>query len=324
MNLYKEKKNNLIVLIAFAASFSLVMAVCFGIGERTEIVSAAEFSDDMVVETITPDTDTVAQMQPADDQTQIIDTNYVETEENASELTLTPYTVSAYQEPVIMYASTTVNVRAGAGTDYAKVGKAVWGTQVTVTGITDNGWFEVNYNDTTAYIRGDYLIDRIPGVPYLFVGDSRTVQMQQAVGSTDKAYIAKVGEGYNYFKDTALPAITTTAGYGTVMIINFGVNDLANAGKYVKLVNDNIDSWLAAGITVYYSAVTPVGSSASVTNAQIEKFNATLQNGLDSRVKWIDSYTYLQNAGFSSNDGLHYSLDTYRNLYSYYMSVIQQ
>ncbi len=223
-----------------------------------------------------------------------------------------------------MYARTTVNVRAGAGTDYQKVGKAVWGTQVTVTGATDKGWYEVFYKEKTAYIRGDYLIDQIPGAPFVFVGDSRTVQMQQAVGNSDKVFIAKVGEGYSYFKDTAVPAISNYAGYGTVMIINFGVNDLRNANKYVKLVNDNIDSWLAAGITVYYSAVTPVGSGASVTNAQIESFNATLQSNLDSRVKWIDSYTYLQQAGFSSNDGLHYSLDTYRSLYAYYMSVIGQ
>jgi hypothetical protein len=324
MKLYKEKKNNLIVLIAFAASFSLVIAVCLGIGDRTELVSAAGFSSENVVAAIAEDVDNamieVSSYIPEEET----DTQLVEVEEAASELTLTPFTVNAYAESIPMYASTTVNVRTGAGTDYQKVGKVSWGTPVTVTGVTDNGWFEVNYKDSTAYIKGDYLMDRIPGVPYLFVGDSRTVQLQQAVGSTDKAFIAKVGEGYSYFKDTAIPAITNNAGYGTAMIINFGVNDLSNASKYVKLVNDNIDSWISAGMTVYYSSVTPVGSSASVTNSQIESFNSTLQNGLDSRVIWIDSYSYLKQTGFSSNDGLHYSLDTYRNLYAYYMSVIAQ
>ncbi len=324
MNLYKEKKNNLIVLIAFAASFSLIMAVCLKIGDRTELVSASGFSSESLVAAITEDVENAVQEASLDIPIETEDTTLVEPEAAAAELTLTPFTVSAYAEPITMYASTTVNVRAGAGTDYQKVGKAVWGTQVTVTGATDNGWYEVFYKEKTAYIRGDYLIDQIPGAPFVFVGDSRTVQMQQAVGNSDKVFIAKVGEGYSYFKDTAVPAISNYAGYGTVMIINFGVNDLRNANKYVKLVNDNIDSWLAAGITVYYSAVTPVGSGASVTNAQIESFNATLQSNLDSRVKWIDSYTYLQQAGFSSNDGLHYSLDTYRSLYAYYMSVIGQ
>ena len=168
------------------------------------------------------------------------------------------------------------------------------------------------------------MVSELPGTPLVFVGDSRTVQMQMAVGSSDKAYIAKIGEGYSWFKNTALSEIPSFAGTGTTMIINFGVNDLANAGKYIQLVNNNIDAWTNAGITVYYAAVTPVGNCGSVTNAQIEAFNARLQSELDPRVQWIDGYTYLSQTGFSTPDGLHYSKDTYKSLYSYYMSVITQ
>ena len=159
-------------------------------------------------------------------------------------------------------------------------------------------------------------------MPYLFVGDSRTVQLEMAVGDTDKAYIAKVGEGYSWFKNTALAEIQEYAGNGTTMIINFGLNDLANASKYISLINSYIDVWDAAGITVYYSSVTPVGSYPTVTNAQIEKFNSRLQSELDSRIKWIDSYSYLTQTGFNTADGLHYDKSTYQNLYSYYMSVV--
>ena len=159
-------------------------------------------------------------------------------------------------------------------------------------------------------------------MPFLFVGDSRTVQLKTAVGSTDKAYVAKVGEGYSWFKNTALPQIPNYAGNGTTMIINFGVNDLANASKYIKLVNSNIDAWTEAGIKVYYAAVTPVKNCKTVSNDQIERFNAKLKSQLDPRVTWIDGYSYLKQNGFSTGDGLHYNNSTYKSLYSYYMSVI--
>ena len=340
MNRHKEKKRNFIILVSFAAIFSLILMVGLVQDESTEIVSAAEFESTTIdlhafevaanraagfdVEDSSDNAELMAALGEfsEDEQSSEGDAEEMalidEMDVSSSEGDLAAaYNVTEYEYPVSMYSSDTVNVRCGAGTEYQKVGKVAWGTQVEVLGVTDNGWYEVSFNDQKAFIRGDYIVAEMPGIPYLFVGDSRTVQLQMAVGSTDKAYIAKVGEGYNYFRDVALPAIPKYAGQGTTMIINFGVNDLSNAKKYVKLVNSNIEAWTNAGITVYYSAVTPVGAGATVSNAQIEAFNATLQEGLDERVKWIDSYTYLLQTGFSSSDGLHYSKDTYRNLYSY-------
>ena len=330
MNMYKEKKRNFIILIAFAVCFCAVLATSLVADRENNTssalvlseVAASDFSTTTIVSTITDNTNSAFLATAVDYSELAYDMDSEGSERIASDVVAVNYTVTSFDTPAVLYTSDTVNVRAGAGTDFAKVGKVSWGTAVTVTGVTDNGWFQVVYDNAAAYIRGDYMVSEVPGIPYLFVGDSRTVQMQQAIGSTDKAYLAKVGEGYSYFKNTVIPAISQYAGQGTVMIINFGVNDLGNAKKYVSLINSYIDSWTAAGITVYYSAVTPVGSSASVTNSQIETFNTTLQEGLDSKVHWIDSYTYLSQVGFSSSDGLHYSLDTYRNLYSYYMAVI--
>ena len=108
------------------------------------------------------------------------------------------------------------------------------------------------------------------------------------------------------------------------MIINFGVNDLVNVDNYIDLVNKNIDAWSDAGISVYYASVTPVSSYPTVNNAQIEAFNKKLKASLDSRIKWIDAYSYLNRNGFSTPDGLHYTPETYKKLYSYYLSVIDQ
>ncbi len=332
MNRYKEKKRNFIILVAFAAVLSLILAVSLFDAEITEVASAAELTSSGLAISEELQSEPEASYQTSD----IVNTDAAAQaqagEETAADATTTeaatdpalPYTITKFDTVYTLYASDTVNVRAGAGTEYEKVGRVSWGTPVQITGVTDNGWFEVLYNEAQAFIRGDYIVSEMPGIPYLFVGDSRTVQMQMAVGSTDKAYIAKVGEGYTYFRDVAIPAISQYAGQGTAMIINFGVNDLSNAKKYVNLVNANIDAWTNAGITVYYSAVTPVGAGASVSNAQIEAFNVTLRDNLDPRVTWIDSYAYLSQAGFSSSDGLHYNKETYKSLYSYYMAVLNQ
>ncbi len=337
MSRKNEKKRNFIILIAFAAAFSLLLGVSLGVADHSEVASAAELSSTVTVSSMSLGAnntlgvsleDYIASngIELQDDEETVFDEDEEEIliDETEEAVAGGSYTVTPFDTWVQMYASDTVNVRAGAGTDYDRLGKVAWGTEITVTGVTDNGWYEVLFKDMLGYIRGDYVVADMPGIPYLFVGDSRTVQLQMAVGSTDKAYVAKVGEGYSYFKNVGITGIQQNAGKGTKMIINFGVNDLANASKYISLVNSYIDTWENAGITVYYSSVTPVGSSASVSNSQIEAFNAKLQEGLDPRVHWIDSYTYLMQTGFESSDGLHYNKSTYKNLYAYYMSVISQ
>ncbi len=315
-----EKKRNICILIAFATVFSILLVYGLSKAGDEGYSSVFELSGSAVATAVSSDIDRAA-TKAGRDAIEIIETMELPAQE-ASVSDKTPFSVSEYDTPVNKYTSDTVNVREGAGTDYDKVGKLYWGSVVQVLGETDNEWYEVNYKDMKAFIKGEYLVDELPGTPYVFVGDSRTVQLQMAIGSSDKAYIAKVGEGYSWFKNTALSLIPVYAGNGTVMIINFGVNDLANASKYIKLVNNHIDEWENAGVTVYYSSVTPVGDNASVSNSQIESFNAQLNAGLDSRVHWIDSYSYLKQNGFTTADGLHYNAATYRSLYSYYMSVI--
>ncbi len=317
-------KRNLILLTGFAGVFSVVTALCAGSDRNSLQFSDAGLSSEELVSSMASSIETATMNVITESAATETETHSVTDEEASSILEETVYTITEYETPITMYTSDTVNVRTGAGTEYDKLGKLSWGSETLVTGETDNGWYEVSYEDTTAFIIGDYIVPELPGTPLVFVGDSRTVQLEMAVGDSDKAYIAKVGEGYSWFKNTALNEIPSYAGNGTTMIINFGVNDLSNAGKYISLINSNIDAWTNAGITVYYSSVTPVGESASVSNSQIEAFNARMQSELDPRVKWIDSYSFLSQTGFSTPDGLHYNSDTYRNLYSYYMSVISQ
>ncbi len=280
-----------------------------GAGIESIAIQAEAATDSLVVKTSTEEN-----LSAADDA-EAISLEY--NDENKAE---SDYTVNVFDGNETYYANTLVNVRSGAGTGYDKLGTIGRGTDITVTGLTDNGWYQVLYDGVAGYISAEYLQTSAPGTAYIFAGDSRTVQMNMAVGTNGNKWIAQVGEGYKYFAGTAVPQIDAGIGEGTVVIINFGVNDLYNVDKYVSLVNSKIDSWISAGATVYYAAVVPVSNYPTITNADIESFNAKLKSGLDSRVGWLDGYTYLTTCGFNTNDGLHYDAATYKNLYSFYMS----
>ncbi|WP_026526395.1 SH3 domain-containing protein [Butyrivibrio sp. VCD2006] len=239
-----------------------------------------------------------------------------------SEIVVPEYSITVYDEEKSYYSNDRVNIRTGAGTEFDRLATIKRDTKVTVLGETDNGWYQVMYNDEVGYIMGDYIQETEPGIEYIFAGDSRTVQMSQAVNKSDYAWIAKVGEGYSFFSNEAVPQIDAEAGDGSVIIINYGVNDLYNAEKYIKLINKKVDSWIAAGATVFYAAVTPVSSYPTITNSDIEAFNSEMRSGLDSRIGWLDGYSFLTNVGFSTGDGLHYNNDTYKTLYTYYMNQV--
>ncbi len=233
----KENKKNQIVLVSFAAVFSVMMLA--GITADRKLSAAKAAQNEMSISTTEVALELTNSEISIDDA--VVATSVLEPESDTS-VDEMPYAITEYETAATMYATDTVNVRAGAGTDYDKLGRISWGSELQVLGFTDNDWYEVSYNGETGFIRGDYVAADIPSIPYLFVGDSRTVQLQMAVGSTDKAYVAKVGEGYSWFKNTALSEIQEYAGNGTTMVINFGVNDLANASKYISLINSYIDT----------------------------------------------------------------------------------
>lgn len=65
----------------------------------------------------------------------------------------------------IVYATSTVNVRTGPGTDYAKAGSLNKGESVNRIGIGSNGWDKVLYNGKEAYVFSEYLSKTKPAQP---------------------------------------------------------------------------------------------------------------------------------------------------------------
>lgn len=303
---------------------------------------------------VTADNETEIKEEP--DSVEQVNEDSFEPDENPEEPDLPEYEVTELDEPTIMYASDPVNVRQGPSTDYEIVGFLNFGWDVTVIGQADTGWYEIIYNEEKAFVSNKYLLSEKPAeepelqaasetepVPdnqpqeteeikpvtevknvagVILVGDSRFVQMQASVGENSCTWIAESAKGYKWFNENAVARIDNCVGKGSKILINLGVNDPGNLQNYMTLVNSKAEEWTGKGATVYYSSVNPVWDNPYVTEEQVQYFNSQLQNGLSDKVHWIDSHNYLISIGYKLVDGLHYSTETYQNLYAYYMSCL--
>lgn len=160
----------------------------------------------------------------------------------------------------------------------------------------------------------------------IFVGDSRTVGMGQATGTSSKC-IAKVGEGYVWFVNTALPQLKAKLKKNpkATVVINLGVNDVASYPSYISKYQELIKSYPKAHI--YIMSVNPVDSkytwgwlSYSSMTSWIKKFNAAVKKALPNN--YIDCYTYLTKNKFSTVDGVHYTTATYKKIYNYILTQV--
>ncbi|MCM1047494.1 MAG: SH3 domain-containing protein [Clostridiales bacterium] len=158
----------------------------------------------------------------------------------------------------------------------------------------------------------------------IMVGDSRFVQMQEAVGPNACTWIAESGQGYTWFKEKAIPRIDACVGNGSKILINLGVNDTRNLQKYIPLVNAKAAEWTALGATVYYASVNPVWDNLYVTEEQVTYFNTQMYNNLSPYIHWIDSHSYISAVGCKIVDGLHYNKETSQALYAYFINSMMQ
>ncbi|MBO6147745.1 MAG: hypothetical protein J6O55_00205 [Lachnospiraceae bacterium] len=158
---------------------------------------------------------------------------------------------------------------------------------------------------------------------YIFVGDSRFVEMNRVLKISDQEncfMVAKIGEGYKWFSTDAIKQINriraTQLFPAWKLIICLGINDLGNLSNYLKKYGE---MWGDYDITLV--SVNPVRQYGSITNSQIEDFNHQLKlMGLP----YIDTYQILMSTGFETTDGLHYQTDTTRKIYNGILLGIQE
>lgn len=158
----------------------------------------------------------------------------------------------------------------------------------------------------------------------IFAGDSRTGQMGNAVGGSQAwpgtAFVACFGGGAEWFSgQKAKQDIDNFVTPGSVVILNYGVNDLARHNDYIPLINRYAADWREKGAAVYFASVGPVGENEyGKRNWAVEYFNGQLSGRLDRSIGRIDLYGYLTASGYATlPDGLHYTPDTYARMFQF-------
>lgn len=163
----------------------------------------------------------------------------------------------------------------------------------------------------------------------IFVGDSRTGQMANAVGGTaawpGTAFVACFGGGVDWLSTAqAKKDVDQYVTPGSVIILNYGVNDLSRHNDYITTINRYTQDWISKGATVYFASVGPVGENEyGKRNWAVEYFNNQLNNRLDARIGRLNLYVFLTGSGYTTQaDGLHYDGATYAAMFRFLMQSI--
>lgn len=163
----------------------------------------------------------------------------------------------------------------------------------------------------------------------IFVGDSRTGQMANAVGGTaawpGTAFVACFGGGVDWLSTAqAKKDVDQYMTPGSVIILNYGVNDLSRHNDYITTINRYAQDWISKGATVYFASVGPVGENEyGKRNWAVEYFNNQLNNRLDARLGRLNLYVFLAGSGYTTQaDGLHYDGATYAAMFRFLMQSI--
>ena len=163
----------------------------------------------------------------------------------------------------------------------------------------------------------------------IFVGDSRAGQMANAVGGTaawpGTAFVACFGGGVDWLSTAqAKKDVDQYVTPGSVIILNYGVNDLSRHNDYITTINRYAQDWISKGATVYFASVGPVGENEyGKRNWAVEYFNNQLNNRLDARIGRLNLYVFLTGSGYTTQaDGLHYDGATYAAMFRFLMQSI--
>lgn len=158
----------------------------------------------------------------------------------------------------------------------------------------------------------------VPQDPIIWVGDSRTLGMQDAIKNPEAdIFIGAAGEGYTWLAETGLPELkeAMTQFPEAPVVFNFGVNDYDNLSSYMALYQELTAEY--ADTTFYFLSVNPIEPTLckNITNEEISDFNAHLK--ADYPDTYIDTFTFLMIEQVVPFDGVHYSEEDYQRIYDF-------
>lgn len=193
----------------------------------------------------------------------------------------------------------------------------------------------------------------------IFVGDSRMVRMNMTLerqyGSAvyDKVgFVCKSGKGLEWFREEGMDLLlkelnkkVSDPSKPVAVIFNLGVNDLAHrklkgtdcrhvAMEYASYMNRISKQLSVMNCKLFYMAVNPMNTAMrhGRREGEVRGFNVWLRRELNGRFTWLNTYAYLMKNGYSTynelsgrkDDGLHYSMRTYKRIYAYVMGELQK
>lgn len=155
----------------------------------------------------------------------------------------------------------------------------------------------------------------------IFVGDSRTEGMRDAIGEDDKKkFICKVGEGLAWLKNTAYEQLKDMCDKypDYYVVFNFGINDLG-VDNYISYYKNTIEKNIKNKII--HMSVNPIDQAKAksagytdITNDLIKSFNIKYKEYAGN--SYLNTFNYLLKEGFNASDGIHYDNNTYKKLYN--------
>lgn len=164
----------------------------------------------------------------------------------------------------------------------------------------------------------------------IWVGDSRTEGLRLYVHPDPERdfFIAKVGEGYRWFAEEAVPYLEEILQLGNAktVLIDMGVNDCAvsinwpqqwNPSQYAALINSLIDRY--PGVRFCFYSVGPCSGDYEFLNPEVDRFNTVMLT--ECRAEYIDTANMLKLQGFGTPDGLHYDQETCMRIYYYVLGI---
>lgn len=176
----------------------------------------------------------------------------------------------------------------------------------------------------------------------IYVGDSRTVGMCKSVNiNSNSECIAETGQAYSWLKNTALSKIYSSLNKhkNANLVINMGVNNLGTTDKnainsyannYAKLYNEIAKKYPESKVIIVSVGVVSNNDLEKqkkavnkgllysvIQNTSVETFNNAVKSKLSgSNISYCDINKSLKNKYQTTNDGLHYTSDTYKLIYS--------
>lgn len=107
------------------------------------------------------------------------------------------------------------------------------------------------------------------------------------------------------------------------VIVLMSLNDLYHPTAYAEYMNELSAQY--PDKRFIFLSLGPVNEEVErahgykVKNSEVEFFNESVKAGLSSGVEFMDFYSYLQQEGFSTTDGVHYLQNDYVKIYNYIM-----